>query len=87
MGCDEVLLCFRLLYSSIHQRYTNGFAAAVKGYGMKISDIGYTEDQPEITARATAERFPARGQNRAYSSPPATLGGATRCRKWAYRHP
>lgn len=58
VGCDEVLVLSGSMYSSIHQRYTNGFAAAVKGYGMKISGIGYTEDQPEITARATAERFP-----------------------------
>ena len=62
MGCDEVLVLSGSMYSSIHQRYTNGFAAAVKGYGMKISDIGYTEGQPEITARATAERFPARAR-------------------------
>lgn len=58
MGCSEVLVLSGSMFSSIHQRYTNGFAAAIKRYGMRISDIGYTEDNPSKTAIATAEKFP-----------------------------
>jgi len=63
MGCKEVLVLSGSMFSSIHQRYTNGFAAAIKKYGMKISDIGYTEDNPQKTSGATAEKFPKESKN------------------------
>lgn len=76
MGCREVLVLTGSAYSSIHRRYINGFAAAMRGYGMKIFDIGYTEDLPEKTARATREIMP-----RIQSENPGIF--LTTCYSWA----
>lgn len=58
MGIKEVFMLMGSMFSSIHQRYAKGFAAAAKKYGIKISDVGYTEDRPDITVRATLEKYP-----------------------------
>ncbi len=58
MGCTEVFLLMGSRFSSIHQRYANGFAAAARRYDIKISDVGYTADLQSSTTRATKERYP-----------------------------
>lgn len=58
MGCKDIFLLMGSRFSSIHQRYANGFASAARRYGMKIADVGYTEDRPELTVRATMEKYP-----------------------------